>query len=170
MRGKLANAKKHDATQGITPAGAGKTSIVHDTSYQRWDHPRRCGENTGSKLAKVRMPGSPPQVRGKPRDHPPLDDHIGITPAGAGKTPTAKAVHDALRITPAGAGKTCCCNVFYGFVQDHPRRCGENFCESLISILDEGSPPQVRGKLTGGTNFVRADRITPAGAGKTPRR
>ena len=49
----------------ITPAGAGKTlqKILQERNV--WDHPRRCGENSDSADAVLRMPGSPPQVRGK---------------------------------------------------------------------------------------------------------
>ena len=42
---------KHDliesgfANNGITPAGAGKTTFLVYTLRRVWDHPRRCGEN-----------------------------------------------------------------------------------------------------------------------------
>ena len=61
--------KKHDATQvanGITPAGAGKT--------------------TGAFAPEYKHTGSPPQVRGKPVSFIVCGLLIGITPAGAGKT------------------------------------------------------------------------------------
>ena len=75
-----------------------------------------------------------------------------------------------LRITPAGAGKTTEPSGLPTVDSDHPRRCGENRVSRSLRSRFAGSPPQVRGKLTGGTNFVRANRITPAGAGKTPTR
>ena len=50
--------------------------------------------------------GSPPQVRGKPKEYTDTQDTAGITPAGAGKTVRFSTVFDP--------------------IQDHPRRCGEN--------------------------------------------
>ena len=92
------------------------------------------------------------------------------------------------RITPAGAGKTSQPALRHAFSQDHPRRCGENYKQSLTRCRRLGSPPQVRGKLRAvhrdfvavedhprrcGENCADvpvqtgAKRITPAGAGKT---
>ena len=96
------------------------------------------------------MAGSPPQVRGKL-----------ITQNRA----TAKK-----RITPAGAGKTIMLALALHIHQDHPRRCGENRPIQRFSRFHPGSPPQVRGKLVGSVFNDGVYRITPAGAGKTPRR
>ena len=70
-------------------------------------------------------------------------------------------------ITPAGAGKTLLRRHCKHHIQDHPRRCGENF--SLVSLLFAvlGSPPQVRGKPLLSESTTYSPRITPAGAGKT---
>ena len=54
---------------------------------------------------------------------------------------------EVVRITPACAGKTPCL--------------------SLAAVLDEGSPPRVRGKRPRSAEDCRANRITPACAGKT---
>ena len=91
--------------------------------------------------------GSPPQVRGK------------LSPSSLGLLYS--------RITPAGAGKTRAKLRCFSARRDHPRRCGENvsqFCHEQIPV---GSPPQVRGKLKCALLKNHADRITPAGAGKT---
>ena len=91
--------------------------------------------------------GSPPQVRGKP--------HRDCIKQKEG------------RITPAGAGKTLpFCNISCS-LKDHPRRCGENSEPAGKTIVNAGSPPQVRGKLC--SQYVQpfSFRITPAGAGKT---
>ena len=95
----------------------------------------------------MREYGSPPQVRGKRGGRARKNRIPGITPAGAGKTDSAKRV-------PKRA-------------QDHPRRCGENknFLDSMCANI--GSPPQVRGKLSSFFVLSILDRITPAGAGKT---
>ena len=77
--------------------------------------------------------GSPPQVRGKP---------VGALLVALG-----------IRITPAGAGKTVLHYIQWEVKQDHPRRCGENFYETVERTLDEGSPPQVRGKRCHGNDY-----------------
>ena len=91
--------------------------------------------------------GSPPQVRGKRVDTQDSAQAIGITPAGAGKTPesyTKSSTH-----------------------WDHPRRCGENQTTDRGKGQFAGSPPQVRGKPSFAAASPSVTRITPAGAGKT---
>ena len=53
--------------------------------------------------------------------------------------------------------------------EDHPRRCGENLRARGSCSHQEGSPPQVRGKLFGFAEIDAKVGITPAGAGKTKR-
>ena len=65
VRGKHWHSGAFSRLKGITPAGAGKTaSLLHRCSPPQ-DHPRRCGENTIPTALTLRLPGSPPQVRGK---------------------------------------------------------------------------------------------------------
>ena len=116
-------------------------------SRRRWDHPRRCGENPTIPKYHNDKKGSPPQVRGKLTDAVNRDINSRITPAGAGKT------RQRLR-----TGR---------LVEDHPRRCGENIYQNLLSFRPPGSPPQVRGKLDAVLQLVMGVGITPAGAGKT---
>ena len=71
------------------------------------------------------------------------------------------------RITPAGAGKTISRLHVLSFLQDHPRRCGENQSFTRLRKHRLGSPPQVRGKLRCAVNTAVDCGITPAGAGKT---
>ncbi len=92
--------------------------------------------------------GSPPQVRGK----------LGFW----------LSLRAVLRITPAGAGKTLFKLVAAKAVEDHPRRCGENNPRCVHGLSLRGSPPQVRGKRNSRLRSGGAERITPAGAGKTP--
>ena len=66
VRGKHSIKINGDKITGITPAGAGKTFLFLLRITIIWDHPRRCGENLGSFVIIVVVPGSPPQVRGKP--------------------------------------------------------------------------------------------------------
>ena len=147
VRGKLLEKIGIEKENGITPAGAGKTARkVHGTSCIK-DHPRRCGENQPGLGRKPPCAGSPPQVRGKLLMLCALRLRPGITPAGAGKTRT--------RPNPNNVR------------QDHPRRCGENIYQNLLSFRPPGSPPQVRGKLTPAAVDQYGNGITPAGAGKT---
>ena len=147
MRGKRRGGGELSGGDGITPAGAGKTTSDGLFRAVCWDHPRRCGENSDSADAVLRMPGSPPQVRGK---------------LAAACLTTAD-----IRITPAGAGKTRRCCAHRPKSQDHPRRCGENAPARSSNSPTQGSPPQVRGKLYCFACGAGGDGITPAGAGKT---
>ena len=84
-----------------------------------------------------------------------------------GKPIYRNGVFSAFRITPAGAGKTKPIRTYRREVKDHPRRCGENR-EALDKMdKEEGSPPQVRGKLSVYPCACGVAGITPAGAGKT---
>ena len=131
----------------ITPAGAGKTILFRQQINITQDHPRRCGENLLALVQSIGIPGSPPQVRGKPRRLSIFRARYRITPAGAGKT--------QLRIRKLRDR------------WDHPRRCGENRVSLTTVMVQEGSPPQVRGKPQVLQGIGEVIGITPAGAGKT---
>ena len=135
--------------RGITPAGAGKSSLIGNLLPGSGDHPRGCGEKAQKGAAAATQLGSPPRVRGKARELRDKAALIGITPAGAGKS------HNNLRWL-------CCC-------RDHPRGCGEKSPNNLIHSGNEGSPPRVRGKVVQQRKLRVSVRITPAGAGKRPR-
>ena len=92
--------------------------------------------------------GSPPRVRGKPRQRLTAAATTGITPACAGKTPLLQSHTNCSR--------------------DHPRVCGENPHHHSKRSFDMGSPPRVRGKLTFRSCLPPVSGITPACAGKTP--
>ena len=167
MRGKQRYAYGLHRRRGITPAGAGKTSILA--------------------FSAMVASGSPPQVRGKHRNCRQYAYQHGITPAGAGKTADCRQVRNLCEdhprrcgenniscaekvntlgsppqvrgkhytngvdialagITPAGAGKTSGCCTAAERLRDHPRRCGENPVTAAVTPLKPGSPPQVRGK------------------------
>ena len=49
----------------ITPACAGKSSLLPIASGFVWDHPRMCGEKDHTYQQGLERMGSPPHVRGK---------------------------------------------------------------------------------------------------------
>ena len=147
VRGKLCGRLSISALVRITPAGAGKTYPRLPMQSVFRDHPRRCGENQSPTLRPRGFGGSPPQVRGKLQ--------------------VRKFAHISLRITPAGAGKTPSALFVVLSAWDHPRRCGENVNSPVQRLFATGSPPQVRGKHSNGFGQDGWWRITPAGAGKT---
>ena len=72
---------------GSPPQVRGKPADGIQSYKLKEDHPRRCGENIPETHRRMLRPGSPPQVRGKRRPEQGFTDLVGITPAGAGKTP-----------------------------------------------------------------------------------
>ena len=130
MRGKGLQHSVTVSLRRITPACAGK-SLSSSAFYQRGeDHPRMCGEKSPSSPPTVVVIGSPPHVRGKDQGPRCFGAAQGITPACAGKRH-----HDSYDSLAE---------------EDHPRMCGEKETPSICEPADEGSPPHVRGKATGG--------------------
>ena len=71
-----------------------------------------------------------------------------------------------LRITPAYAGKSGInCNQI-PVTGDHPRLCGEKDTQVTGKPSNRGSPPPMRGKVTGLDSVLACFGITPAYAGK----
>ena len=86
-----------------------------------------CAEYFDADVLKAEYEGSPPHVRGIPKEVRKVDNIDGITPACAGNTSPKK--------TRANANG------------DHPRMCGE-YRLGLCHIDPQGgSPPHVRGIL-----------------------
>ena len=107
-------------------------------------------------------------MRGKVHSVTLYRDHVGITPAYAGKSKcrddvrTLRKDHPRLcgekrqshfppefssRITPAYAGKRAKKSVMRSAGQDHPRLCGEKDRIAKLSYAMKGSPPPMRGKV-----------------------
>ena len=146
VRGKRRSNTRYRQVGRITPAGAGKTVQYGNAQRRKQDHPRRCGENAFLVFGFSFPSGSPPQVRGK-----------------------LMSVHTPMprfRITPAGAGKTISVTKLQALMRDHPRRCGENFCDSFPHHPCRGSPPQVRGKLPPLSQICRHDKDHPRRCGE----
>ena len=105
VRGKGVDHGADTNWKGITPACAGKSSLLQDRQPERWDHPRVCGEKDWAKAAADGVSGSPPRVRGKGR--------------------TSRGISSLIRITPACAGKSDDSDKHRRNRGDHPRVCGE---------------------------------------------
>ena len=191
VRGKVQHLKLLIHRAGITPACAGKSCTRTPTWTPRRDHPRVCGEKAAEQDFRHCRTGSPPRVRGKDKRLPPPMHAIGITPACAGKSgpvevgpftifgspPRVRGKVDAalqlmlgLGITPACAGKSPVSPRRRDVGEDHPRVCGEKCFLRFFSACRAGSPPPVRGKGRRRGLLRKADRITPACAGKRLRK
>ena len=85
-----------------------------------------CGEKLVPTAEKAVAHGSPPHVRGKAQTAQQPGGEFGITPACAGKRhcPRSRCEHQ----------------------WDHPRMCGEKFMGQFGQMMQQGSPPHVRGK------------------------
>ena len=147
VRGKPSLPTYPRSRRRITPAGAGKTALGQNPINVRQDHPRGCGENRIRVSESGAGSGSPPRMRGK---------RYAAQKAGF-----------LTRITPADAGKTCLSSLPRWATADHPRGCGENFAKQNYTMLDNGSPPRMRGKPSRLHCCTTHTRITPADAGKT---
>ena len=108
----------------ITPACAGKTSIIAYTPPPYRDHPRMCGKDCLEEMKPGGSGGSPPHVRERQRRRLGHEQKDGITPACAGKTSSAMQMGALLR--------------------DHPRMCGKDLSLFFYTVFDGGSPPHVR--------------------------
>ena len=153
----------------ITPACAGKTSLILLAAQATMDHPRMRGEDVVAFLTVVGYVGSPPHARGR---HP--RRVVGellrrITPACAGKTSCSVMSWVLNSDHPACAGKTHVLEVSGRYYRDHPRMRGEDGFIDLMIRYDVGSPPHARGRPPARARRLLRAGITPACAGKTPR-
>ena len=110
----------------VSPAYAGKSSMLTKYCRATQDHPRVCGEKADAQYQLPIMQGSPPRMRGKVIHALCYCAQCGITPAYAGKRQTM-----AWRCQ--------------GLV-DHPRVCGEKISIEISVPYISGSPPRMRGK------------------------
>ena len=84
-RGKAFLFGDFDIQRRITPAWAGKSEGTDCARAENGDHPRVGGEKAAYLRAVCGPRGSPPRGRGKARGAPLFRQHLGITPAWAGK-------------------------------------------------------------------------------------
>ena len=72
----------------ITPAHAGKSTLLPVALVSATDHPRTCGEKSPKRAETKLVRGSPPHMRGKAPEAEVTVRERGITPAHAGKSPS----------------------------------------------------------------------------------
>ena len=70
-------------------------------------------------------------------------------------------------ITPAYAGKSYKTSNKEYCEKDHPRVCGEKNYRVKVALVNNGSPPRMRGKEVERIGLKYILRITPAYAGKS---
>ena len=85
MRGKGEDCTPFAVKMGITPAYAGKSTIISSEIFLSEDHPRLCGEKGNLQTPFPFHKGSPPPMRGKVHFYAVLQVGDRITPSYAGK-------------------------------------------------------------------------------------
>ena len=152
---------------GITPAWAGKSQLTTLRTWSPRDHPRVGGEKLPPNIKQPWIPGSPPRGRGKAVLREIIEDHTGITPAWAGKSPETGQTLLADEDHPRVGGEKHSKAKQTGKTWDHPRVGGEKFLALISAIACLGSPPRGRGKVDGCSDSELDPGITPAWAGKS---
>ena len=146
-RGKVISPSAKSACNGITPAWAGKSTIIVISRAWNEDHPRMGGEKLFRFHHQRKCSGSPPHGRGKVV-------YLSVSIFLA-------------RITPAWAGKSPMIHTIRIYTWDHPRMGGEKHHIRADGCKDRGSPPHGRGKVLQDLCDTYALGITPAWAGKS---
>ena len=151
----------------ITPAYAGKSCAEQARRFHLRDHPPRMRGKVASGIVCDFVHGITPTCAGKsPAIMVCSLEYWGSPPRVWGKVQPERDVQDAARITPAYAGKSKRMRFPRTGSKDHPRVCGEKTAYQAQAGCNQGSPPRMRGKVTGNLYAGRHLRITPACAGK----
>ena len=148
-RGKRDRLRELRLELGLIPAYAGKTTRAPHSPSPRRAHPHSRGENGVDGDGDRVVSGSSPLTRGKRREQAPGREQVGLIPAHAGKTASAR---------PSDACPAA-----------HPRSRGENLGLVIAIVGAPGSSPLTRGKLGVGDCHCGCSRLIPAHAGKTGR-
>ena len=150
VRGALKRDSPDVAVARIIPARAGSTGTSEDTTRQDGDHPRSCGEDSGSIAIAVVL--------------------AGIIPARAGSTPLVlvRQRHDR-GIIPARAGSTSCGNAPSVATRDHPRSCGEHDAGLREAYASAGIIPARAGSTVSFSQDIDKDEDHPRSCGEHPR-
>ena len=91
MRGKPIPELRWPRVARLIPAHAGKTYDLAGKAFNRWAHPRACGENGPFASHPQSALGSSPRMRGKLDVQPRHASLHGLIPAHAGKTSWSRA-------------------------------------------------------------------------------
>ena len=146
-RGALVLAPPLRGAAGIIPACAGSTRHVRLQAQRPRDHPRMRGEHVWYQRGTPSSQGSSPHARGA-LNQKVLDSlGLGIIPACAGSTPTAR--------------KRSCDG------RDHPRMRGEHVSPARAISAWRGSSPHARGAQDSRGFTASQSGIIPACAGST---
>ena len=127
MRGSPDGVPIYYCENGIIPAHAGLTAVLHHDLQGRWDHPRACGAHVQSLCCVGRSGGSSPRMRGSHFRRLSSCSAFGIIPAHAGLTFSK------------------CRGIRADW--DHPRACGAHPPLYETMRLNMGSSPRMRGSL-----------------------
>ena len=153
---------------GSPPRVRGKVIFLLLDFVLLWDHPRVCGEKLYQIVSVEMLDRITPACAGKSYlACRPGTNVLGSPPCVRGKGHDFCSSAVFHRITPACAGKSLHCRLFIENTWDHPRVCGEKITIRNGFLPYGGSPPRVRGKVDRMVQAIRADRITPACAGKS---
>jgi len=147
VRGTEMNFNVKEVSARITPACAGNSRTIEEDWEELEDHPRMCGEQGISFTDAQAEIGSPPHVRGTACELERANEGGGITPACAGNREQGRE-----GVRPG---------------TDHPRMCGEQGISFTDAQAEIGSPPHVRGTVSGTFVLRVSTRITPACAGNS---
>ena len=137
-------------TDRFIPACAGNSGIPVCYCQSLSVHPRVCGEQISSSAASDNLVGSSPRVRGTELE--------------------AQRAFTAERFIPACAG-----NSYQGPDNPaprsvHPRVCGEQQVSEIVTTIQGGSSPRVRGTDMLTPNKLQSIRFIPACAGNSRHR
>ena len=150
MRGKAFPSIKTILLMRITPAYAGKRRSWRFAGIVLWDHPRVCGEKVSQRPFRAVSAGSPPRMRGKGVHGVLQELCCGITPAYAGKSLFSGLYIRINGDHPRVCGEKLLDRYWIGTglsdTKDHPRVCGEKTVLDLSRLVEQGSPPRMRGK------------------------
>ena len=147
-RGKRDRLRELRLELGLIPAYAGKTTRAPHSPSPRRAHPHSRGENGVDGDGERVVSGSSPLTRGKRREQAPGREQVGLIPAHAGKTASAR---------PSDACPAA-----------HPRSRGENLGLVIAIVGAPGSSPLTRGKPDDRDIPGLPAWLIPAHAGKTP--
>ena len=125
VRGAEWNGLNVTVTFGIIPARAGSSCRMATTRAAARDHPRACGEQPLTYQRPALPLGSSPHVRGAVAQLEVVEHRLGIIPACAGSSRSAR--------------HRC------GGRRDHPRACGEQLRDIWMRYGGGESSPRVRG-------------------------